>query len=335
MTSKFSIDNRELLQRISSGEAVVGIDFGNLIVRELAAFRLTAMDSEPVAYIFKHPAGRLFWSLTDKSNKGHDDVMPVYASPQPAPIVEREPIAWLNDAYLARGVVDGEAGSEDAGPGYIPVYRHAQPAPVVPDEIKHRIGGLDWGWEGEFNRGWNACRAAMLQAEPVCTCPSGDGSLRWPCPVHPGSSPVIPDGWTCNDKANAALMMLDRIETVDPVDDDRIDGIKRIVRELAAAPHDTPALNSVQSVVTVPGKWIPVSEQMPPSRHEVLVGRWWGEKPRWCCKWATYIPGHPDAQSSGWLIPGASWTPTHWMPLPAAPQEPSPVCISKRSQHLS
>ncbi|HBX8098999.1 TPA: DUF551 domain-containing protein [Klebsiella pneumoniae] len=90
---------------------------------------------------------------------------------------------------------------------------------------------------------------------------------------------------------------------------------------LAAAQHDTPALNSVQSVVTVPGKWIPVSEQMPPSRHEVLVGRWWGEKPRWCCKWATYIPGHPDAQSSGWLIPGASWTPTHWMPLPAAPQE--------------
>ncbi len=32
---------------------------------------------------------------------------------------------------------------------------------------------------------------------------------------------------------------------------------------LAAAPHDTSALNSVQSVVTVPGKWIPVSEQKP------------------------------------------------------------------------
>ncbi|WP_426729640.1 DUF551 domain-containing protein [Klebsiella quasipneumoniae] len=85
---------------------------------------------------------------------------------------------------------------------------------------------------------------------------------------------------------------------------------------LAAAPQSPGS-----EPATVPGTWIPVSEKMPPSRHEVLVGSWWGEKSRWCCKWATYIPGHPDAQSSGWLIPGASWTPTHWMPLPAAPQE--------------
>lgn len=23
----------------------------------------------------------------------------------------------------------------------------------------------------------------------TCTCPSGDGSLRWPCPVHPPEDP--------------------------------------------------------------------------------------------------------------------------------------------------
>lgn len=56
-----------------------------LLSVEIQERRKAAMDSEPVAYIFKHPAGRLFWSLTDESNKGHDDVMPVYASPQPAP----------------------------------------------------------------------------------------------------------------------------------------------------------------------------------------------------------------------------------------------------------
>lgn len=87
---------------------------------------------------------------------------------------------------------------------------------------------------------------------------------------------------------------------------------------LAAAPQPQNAPQNIPEII--PG-WIPVSEQMPPSRHEVLVGRWWGEKPRWCCKWATYIPDHPDAQSSGWLIPGASWTPTHWMELPAGPKE--------------
>ncbi|HDG8163912.1 TPA: DUF551 domain-containing protein [Klebsiella pneumoniae] len=136
-----------------------------------------------------------------------------------------------------------------------------------------------------------------------------------------GNSPVIPDGWTCNDKANAALMMLDRIETADPVDDDRIDGIKRIVRELAAAPHDTPALNSVQSVVTVPGKWIPVSERMPEVGVKVL------------CFPAEDEPIHAVFNGQLWLQ-DVSWsgseepidnvipvTVTHWMPLPAGPQE--------------
>lgn len=139
--TKSTITRERLLEIIVTGPEASGAE-----QNELARMALAAMDCEPVAYIFKHPAGRLFWSLTDKSNKGHDDVMPVYASPQPAPIVEREPIAWLNDAYLARGVVDGEAGSEDAGPGYIPVYRHAQPAPVVlavSDDIGEiRVGRL-------------------------------------------------------------------------------------------------------------------------------------------------------------------------------------------------
>ena len=82
-----------------------------------------ALDSEPVAYIFKHPAGRLFWSLTDESNKGHDDVMPVYASPQPAPVVPEE----------------------KSIPNTLNMYAVDAVAAIA--EVK----------------GWNACRAAMLQ----------------------------------------------------------------------------------------------------------------------------------------------------------------------------
>lgn len=116
------------------------------------------------------------------------------------------------------------------------------------------------------------------------------------------NSPETPDGWTGNDKANAALMMLDRIETADPVDDDRIDGIKRIVREFAATtqlPGGDPA--------TVPGKWIPVSERMPENDVPVLTFD------------GMYNRVH-HAMYGHWQC----WEPekiTHWMPLPAAPQE--------------
>ncbi|WP_431001713.1 DUF551 domain-containing protein [Klebsiella pneumoniae] len=153
---------------------------------------------------------------------------------------------------------------------------------------------------------WLSQQNGVIEVD--CGCVTSEAFYHWMRVAYEaGNSQVIPDGWTCNDKANAALMMLDRIETVDPVDDDRIDGIKRIVRELAAAPHDTPALNSVQSVVTVPDKWIPVSERMPENDVSVLTFD------------GMYKRVH-HAMYGHWQC----WEPekiTHWMPLPAASQE--------------
>ncbi|MGS7877206.1 hypothetical protein [Klebsiella pneumoniae] len=107
MTSKFSIDNRELLQRISSGEAVVGIDFGNLIVRELAAFRLAAMDSEPVAYIDKQ------WTLVyyvPPMSMGLKIGDKLYRHAQPVPVV---PDAYVRDErgrMMLNGVCEPKIG---------------------------------------------------------------------------------------------------------------------------------------------------------------------------------------------------------------------------------
>lgn len=47
--------------------------------------------------------------------------------------------------------------------------------------------------EGAMTRGTFRTLATLMAEEanvleselPTCTCPSGDGSLRWPCPVHP------------------------------------------------------------------------------------------------------------------------------------------------------
>lgn len=100
------------------------------------------------------------------------------AAAQPAPVAEREPIAWLNDAYLARGVVDGEAGSEDAGPGYIPVYREAQPAPVeISDDMAyafhHAMSDSSLGADEveEIKIGLRAAFANIAAAQPTLVVP--------------------------------------------------------------------------------------------------------------------------------------------------------------------
>lgn len=99
---------------------------------ELARIALASLEADPVAYIFKHPAGKLFWALTDESNKDQSDVIPVYAAP-PVPVV---PAAL----------------------------------PENDDEDGHDIDYLEPSEVYSLGRtaGWNACRAAMLHgAEPV------------------------------------------------------------------------------------------------------------------------------------------------------------------------
>ncbi|WP_049046142.1 hypothetical protein [Klebsiella aerogenes] len=64
------------------------------------------------------------------------------------------------------------------------LYRHEQPVPVVPEEMTPQQASRSYGGEVRgYRDGWNACRDAMLQDEPVTTA----NKL--------GNSPVIPDGW--------------------------------------------------------------------------------------------------------------------------------------------
>ena len=83
---------------------------------------------------------------------------------------------------------------------------------------------------------------------------------------------------------------------------------------LAAAPHDTPALNSVQNVVTVPGKWIPVSERMPEDRTQVIL---------WDAEIEEVTSGHYSHKTHTFYHCGDAIENeiTHWMPPPCAPQE--------------
>ncbi|HFR0067390.1 TPA: hypothetical protein ACHTYV_005258, partial [Klebsiella pneumoniae] len=200
MTSKFSIDNRELLQRISSGEAVVGIDFGNLIIRELAAFRLAAMDSEPVEmpldYLQGHKDGLEWASQLAEANHPetgdwlYDDPIELAKAirkgpdmPPAQPAADSEPVAWT--------------------------WQHLKQWHVTNDEERAR----DLAWDGVKVEPLYR-RAAMLQAGTL----TNEGTKQ---------------AWTGIPDIDNAINMLDRIDTLDSCDDDRIEAVKTVLRGLA------------------------------------------------------------------------------------------------------
>ena len=79
--------DKELIKEIK--ERISSLDVRDNIERRAYEIALASLEAEPVAYIFKHPAGKLFWALTDESNKEQADVIPVYAAP-PVPVVPEE-----------------------------------------------------------------------------------------------------------------------------------------------------------------------------------------------------------------------------------------------------
>nr|WP_309487856.1 DUF551 domain-containing protein [Escherichia coli] len=149
-------------------------------------------------------------------------------------------------------------------------------------------------------RGRNACRAAMLQgSQPV------SNHEELPLDYLQGQKDGLE--WA------AQLAEANHPQTGDWLYDDPL--------ELAKAIRKGPDMPEFDGPTPVtPDGWISCSERMPDSKTAVLVAREFDRKGDWRMKWATYIPGHPDA-NDGWIIPGASWIPSHWMPLPEPPQE--------------
>ena len=60
--------------------------------------------------------------------------------------------------------------------------------------------------------------------------------------------------------------------------------------------------------------WVACSERMPEKADEVLCAKEFDGPGDWRQKVGYYLAGK-------WTVYSASWTPTHWMPLPAAPRQ--------------
>ncbi|HAJ3229518.1 DUF551 domain-containing protein [Escherichia coli] len=227
-----TLTDKELIKEIK--ERISSLDVRDNIERRAYEIALESMEAEPVAYIFKHPAGKLFWALTDESNKEQADVIPVYAA-APASVVPdnaSEPLAYA--------------------------YKE-----LTPEIMRNQAA--------ESNRG---------------------------------------NEWTGNPDIDNAIIMLDRIDTLENCDDDRIEAVKAVLRRLAG------------NYPVTPDGWISCSERMPKKNQNVLISVNFDSdlvEPLICS--ARYT-GSTFRRGQATIKPGNGIEQaTHWMPLPEPPQE--------------
>ncbi|EEX2446820.1 DUF551 domain-containing protein [Escherichia coli] len=107
--------------------------------------------------------------------------------------LEAEPVAWLHsDNGLGIPAITRSKNIADSWLSkgwYVQPLYIAKPVPMVPDVRPSLNNGIVG-----FDKGWNACRAAMLHgAEPV--------SQTYKLNELSGNSPVTPDGWiSCSER---------------------------------------------------------------------------------------------------------------------------------------
>ncbi|EPV5189927.1 DUF551 domain-containing protein [Escherichia coli] len=109
--------------------------------------------------------------------------------------------------------------------------------------------------------------------------------------------------WTGNPDIDNAIIMLDRIDTLESCDDDRIEAVKAVLRRLAG------------NYPVTPDGWISCSERMP-NEEDVLV---------YCSDTKEQMVGFHKGKGlfQFFYMNGVEGVcePSHWMPLPEPPQE--------------
>ncbi|STE46026.1 Eaa protein [Escherichia coli] len=221
--------------------------------------------------------------------------------------LEAEPVAWAHRLINKRnGVVHPWVyGSAEACPSegdifnieVMPLYT-VPPAPVSVPAAMEMDDDFDSAFEHGKAVGWNAYRAAMLQAEPV------SNSDELPLDYLQGHKDGLE--WA------AQLAEANHPQTGDWLYDDPID----LARAIRKGP-DMPTVQGGNSPVT-PDGWISCSERMPDDGQHVII----------LCDGAFVLYAqYRDSEFFDVVRNGEEFfetqsrNVTHWMPLPAAPQQ--------------
>ncbi|HBL7868887.1 TPA: DUF551 domain-containing protein [Escherichia coli] len=295
--------DKELIKEIK--ERISSLDVRDNIERRAYEIALASLEADPVAYIFKHPAGKLFWALTDESNKEQPDVIPVYAA-APASVVPdnaSEPLAYAYKELTPEIMRNHLAVFERYG--------------IAPNDSSTTIHALRIALDGI-----ERSDAMLHGAEPV--------SQTYKLNELAGNSPVIPG------EVLSAILKVARVradfddfdgdrrgigDCLDEAEQELIVTINKHASQLAAgpiAPNDVREQTAIPPVPGTPDSWISCSDRMPDDGQHVII----------LCDgafvlYAQYRDGEffDVVRNGEELFETQSRNVTHWMPLPEPPQE--------------
>ncbi|HBD4725652.1 TPA: DUF551 domain-containing protein [Escherichia coli] len=173
------------------------------------------------------------------------------------------------------------------------------PVPEIQADVAQAIENLKQKLV-ECNR-YNYCADAVKGVEDACRAVSYSQADNQPASGNQAAESNRDNEWTGNPDIDNAIIMLDRIDTLENCDDDRIEAVKAVLRRLAG------------NYPVIPDGWISCSERMPPQDDWILIYSKHGEY------MAGQVQGEYVELSDGTL----SWlgNALFWMPLPEPPQE--------------
>ncbi|ENO4375780.1 DUF551 domain-containing protein [Escherichia coli] len=249
---------------------------------ELARIALAALEAEPVLY---QSCTRPTWNSgvpwtewKERSREGYENDLRFTDTPDHA--------GWINKCRK--------------------LYT-TPPVPVIQADVAQAIENLKQKLV-ECNR-YNYCADAVKGVEDACRAVSYSQADNQPASGNQAAESNRGNEWTGNPDIDNAIIMLDRIDTLENCDDDRIEAVKAVLRRLAG-----------NSPVT-PDSWISCSERMPNDKQYVWC---WGKSYGWT-ECDTFEGYYDWSRNKWWAVTDDVEEPaskvTHWMPLPEPPQE--------------
>ncbi|HBA5061057.1 TPA: DUF551 domain-containing protein [Escherichia coli] len=181
------------------------------------------------------------------------------------------------------------------------------PVPEIQADVAQAIENLKQKLV-ECNR-YNYCADAVKGVEDACRAVSYSQADNQPASGNQAAESNRDNEWTGNPDIDNAIIMLDRIDTLENCDDDRIEAVKAVLRRLAG------------NYPVIPDGWISCSERMP----ENIPGS--------CKEYLVFDGLNNKVHHDYWVVPDGDSAPvasfwnhygahvTHWMPLPEPPQE--------------